>query len=264
MKKYSAIFLTSLKNTLNYRGELIMWSIIDAMPLLGNLILWSVAFVGKDIIGGMTQQTIITYYILGYVFQQLTGSHFEDYYVKQILSGNISGWLLKPLSLKKSMVVEEVSWRVTGSIIMLTPIALLMMIMDIHLEWVMPITSFLILLGILIVGYFIDAVFSLAIVAQGFVFEEARSLMHLKWMVSWLFSGSMIPFELMPVWLEKISSALPFQTRYYLPTAIYMGHVSPQAGLRYLSLMIGWAILLYFWIRWFWAKNVRKFTAVGS
>lgn len=241
-----------------------MWGVIDAMPLIGNLILWTMVFGSADTIGGFTLNTMLLYYILGYCFQQMTGSHFEDHYVKEILNGNISSWLFKPLSLKKSMIVEELSWRVTGSIITLAPIAILVWAMGINIAGSLTFPKALALIFILASGYFIDAIFSLAIVATGFVFEEARSLMHLKWMVSWLFSGSMIPFELLPEWLGSIAKVLPMQTRYYLPTNLYLGKMSDGQTIHSIIVVIFWIIVLYVWIKWLWARNSKKFTAVGS
>lgn len=241
-----------------------MWGIIDAMPLVGNLILWTMVFGSADIIGGFTLNTMLLYYILGYCFQQMTGAHFEDHYVKEILNGNISSWLFKPLSLKKSMVAEELSWRVTGTIITLTPIAILIWALGINIVGNLTISKALILIFVLGSGYFIDAIFSLAIVATGFVFEEARSLMHLKWMASWLFSGSMIPFELLPEWLGNTAKILPFQTRYYLPTNLYLGKMSDGQITESIVVVIFWIVVLYCWIKWLWARQLKKFTAVGS
>lgn len=241
-----------------------MWGVIDAMPLIGNLILWTMVFGSVDTIGGFTIKTMLLYYILGYCFQQMTGAHFEDHYVKEIINGNISGWLFKPLSLKKSMVFEELSWRVTGTIITLAPIAVLIWIMGIDIKSSMNFMQAAALLFVLASGYFIDAIFSLAIIATGFVFEEARSLMHLKWMLSWLFSGSMIPFELMPNWLEQLSKILPFQTRYYLPTNLYLGNMTDGQTIQSIGMVTIWMVFLYFWIKWLWARQLKKFTAVGS
>jgi ABC-2 type transport system permease protein len=264
MKKYRAVFLMSLKSTLNYRGELAMWGIIDAMPLVGNLILWTMVFGSRDTVGGFTIHAMLLYYILGYCFQQMTGSHFEDHYVKEIVNGNISGRLFKPVSLKKSLVFEELAWRVTGTIITLAPIAVLVWAMGIDMTGAMSPLQALALLFVLASGFFIDAIFSLAIIATGFIFEEARSLMHLKWMLSWLFSGSMIPFELMPEWLEKASKMLPFQTRYYLPTNLYLGKMTNGQIIESIIVVIFWMVILYLWIKWLWVRNLKKFTAVGS
>lgn len=264
MKKYLSIFVISLKNTLNYRGELAMWGIIDAMPLIGNLILWSMVFTGHDAVANFTKDTIIAYYVLGYIFQQVTGAHFEDHYVKEIINGSISSWLFKPLSLKRSMIVEEMPWRITGSIITLFPIAILMWVMGISAATSISTLQTLSLLAVLALGYFTDAIFSLAIIATGFVFEEARSLMHLKWMFGWLFSGSMIPFEMMPAWLENLSKALPFQARYYLPTMIYTGKMTDARAVYNVAGMMAWSLVLALWIKWYWAQKIKKCTAVGS
>lgn len=262
--KYSAVFKTKLKGVLHYRGELILWSFIDGLPLISNLILWSVAFLNTDTISGLTRSAVISYYIIGYLFQDISGSHFEEHYIKEVLSGNINALLLKPVSVKKLMVVEEIAWRMFGMLFSVTPVIIIGFIMGVDIFRPIPLNQFVILALVVMLSFFMETIYSLAIIAMSFIMEEARSLMHLKWMIQWLLSGSMIPFEFMPDWLSKIAQILPFQARYYLPTNIYLQTIDPSQLKHKLILMIIWAIVLYGAIKWLWQKNLRKFTAVGS
>ena len=99
---------------------------------------------------------------------------------------------------------------------------------------------------------------------MGFVIEEAESLSHLKWMLGWLFSGSMLPFEMMPGWLAKLSSVLPFQFRYYIPVEIYLGKIEGFAIVRALAMQMIWVAVLSSALVLIWNRNLKRFTAVGS
>jgi ABC-2 type transport system permease protein len=264
IRKYIAVFLNGVKIALTYRVEVLLWSFIDSTPLIAMLVIWLSAFEGAATIASYTQSGLIAYYISGYVFQNLTGSHFEDYAIGEIVKGDIAAKFLKPFSLKKFLIIHELSWRVMILWAVVLPVvAATILLTDGLMPAIKPI-HVLVLPIFLAVAYLLESLFSLAVVAVGFVFEEARSLMHLKWMLGWLFSGSMIPFEFMPGWLSNLARILPFKYRYYTPVQIYLGTISGLAVFYEMLSLVIWLLVLYWLIGLLWERNVKKFTAVGS
>jgi len=262
IKKYWAIFAIGIKEAINYRAELLLWSTIDAMPLVAMVVIWLSAFENGGTIAGYTQSLLIAYYIAGYVFQDLTGSHFEEDMLKQIQSGRIATHLVKPLSLKRHLVTNELSWRFMSALVAVMPVIVLVTLFT---NIMPPVhTIHLLILPILLFAYLMESIYSLMVLSMGFVFEQAKSLMHLKWMLGWLFSGSMIPFEFMPQWLSQIAELLPFKFRYYLPVQIYFGNIQGISILYQFGLEIIWFLVLLFFMRLLWNKNLKKFTAVGN
>ena len=264
LRKYSAILVISIKDAINFRAELLLWTVIDAMPLVAILALWLRAFESAPDIGGFTRATIVSYYLVGYIFQDMTGAHFEETSIREIRDGSIAKYLLKPFSLQIGLVVRELGWRLMTFLVTGIPFMLLLVVFAPNVLKLPTPGQLLILLYILVFAYLLDCLYSLFIVAMGFVIEEAESLSHLKWMLGWLFSGSMLPFEMMPGWLAKLSSVLPFQFRYYIPVEIYLGKIEGLAIVRALAMQMIWVAVLSSALVLIWNRNLKRFTAVGS
>jgi ABC-2 type transport system permease protein len=264
MKKYFAIYLISLKETINYRMELFLWSVIDAMPLIAMMALWLSAFGSRTEINGYTKSGIITYFLAGFIVQDITGSYFEENILEKIRNGSIVTSLIKPYSVKLKWIVAELGWRNMTLIFTVLPVII---ISTIFLKGNISISfsqTILLLPIILIISYLLETFYSLMIAAMGFVFEEANSLSHLKWMLGWLFSGSMLPFEMMPDWLAKIANFLPFKFRYYIPVQIIRGELTLSETILQLIFQFVWLIIIGKLLNMLWNRNLKLFTAVGS
>ncbi len=264
LRKYFALLLTDTKEALTFRAELMLWSIIDSMPLIATLVLWLSAYGDKAEIAGISKTSLIGYYVIGFIVQDITGAHFEEDVLKKIRSGEIVSNLVKPYSFKISLVVGEIGWRMMTLVSTVTPV---LIISKIFVPEIYPDSfnaSFLLLPGMLIMAYIMEAIYSLMVTAMGFVFEEASSLSHLKWMLGWLFSGSMMPFEFMPKWLANLASMLPFQFRYYIPVRIISGEIQGTDALIQVFFQASWLVVLVFILNVLWKRNLKAFTAVGS
>ena len=194
----------------------------------------------------------------------LTGAYFEENVINNIRSGEISKHLLKPISIKISYIIGEIGWRIGTLIFTIGPVFIFLLIFankylgEISLNYVFLIPI------IMIMAYLLDCIYSLMICAMGFVFEEASSLRHLKWMLLWLFSGGMMPFTFLPNWLAKLASFLPFQLKYSVPVGIFQGTIGFSEILRSIILGVLWLALLSLSLHMLWGRNLKKFTAVGS
>jgi ABC-2 type transport system permease protein len=79
-----------------------------------------------------------------------------------------------------------------------------------------------------------------------------------------LFSGFMIPVDLMPVAFQKISAALPFQYLIYLPTQTILGKLQVnQIGLA-IGVQLFWLLTIAWLARWVWRKGIKNYTAYGN
>lgn len=264
IRKYSSILSISIKDATTYRIELLLWSVIDAMPLIATLSLWLSVYGERNVIAGYTKTALISYYIFGYIFQDLTGSHFEEDALKDIRKGTIASKLIKPFSLKIGLIVREIGWR--AMTFLTTSMPVIIIIYFFAKDLITPVgTKYLIILPLFLgMAYLMDTIYSLMITAMGFVFEEANSLSHLKWMLGWLFSGSMMPFEFMPNWLKNIASMLPFQFRYYIPIQIVQGQFTTTEIIRNIFIALLWLLVLVVLLNGLWKRNIKKFTAVGN
>lgn len=264
VKKYLRIYLTELQEAINYRTELFLWSIIGVMPLLGMLTIWLNVFQTTTVIGGYNLNAVIGYYLIGYMFSEVTGSHFEQGMIEQIKNGSIVRWLIKPISLKRFLYVHEISWRTMTFLTVVLPLLFITLVFVPNVLPAFNLTTTILFPFIVMIAFSIEVMLSAIVLSFGFVFEEARSLEHLKWMLQWLFSGAMVPFSFMPNWLVKIANFLPFKFRYFFPTSFLFGNLSVKEIIINLAHGLIWLMILFIILKFLWNENLKRFTAVGN
>lgn len=262
--KYFSAFTIGLKVGLTYRAEMLLWSIIDGMPLIYMLLLWHHAIPAGSSISGFTQNTIITYYLIGFIIRQLTGSHFEDFIIDEIQKGTFSTFLLKPISIKLFFFYNEMAWRVMTLFTSVLPIILAIFLINSSFLPQLDFIRSLGLLALMFLAYSLETIFSLLVASMGFIFENAKSFMHLRWISNMLFSGILIPFEFMPPFLRSISLFLPFRFRQYVPVQLFIRqNIGPYVLIQLLYAAL-WLVVLVVFLKFVWSKSIKKFTAVGQ
>lgn len=263
LKKYREIFKIGIKTSLQYRVEMFLWLIIDIIPMLSMVVLWLAVYSQGQVLSGFDLNQMISYYIIGYFVNSFTSVHIEEYWVEEIRKGNISFILLKPFPFKVFSILEEISWKFMYSILVIFPLIFITTLF-IDVFYIPTISQILLLLTSFAIGFAIDAIFSLFVIAGGFIFNQAQSLSHLKWMLTWILSGAMIPYELMPAWLRNISKALPFQHVYNTPLRIYLETSNINQYLPTLFHSIIWVLVLYLALKIFWKHAIKNYSAVGN
>jgi len=78
------------------------------------------------------------------------------------------------------------------------------------------------------------------------------------------FAGELIPLDILPGFLKKVSLALPFQYTLYFPIKIYQGLVLPKEMILALVICLSWIITICVLISWLWQKGVKQYEAVGQ
>jgi ABC-2 type transport system permease protein len=263
LKKYLEIIKIGIKTSLQYRAEMFLWLIIDIIPMLSMVVLWLAVYSKGQIISGYNLDQMISYYIIGYFVSSIVSVHIEEYWVEEIRQGNISFILLKPFSFKTFALLDEVSWKIMYSFLVTLPtVFIATQFTDIF--YLPNITHIVVLLLSLLIGFLIDAIFSFFVIAGGFIFNQAHSLSHLKWMLTWILSGAMIPYELMPSWLSSTSKILPFQYVFSTPLRLYLNPSPLSHYLPTLAQSILWVIALYIALKLFWKYAIKNYSAVGN
>lgn len=262
--KYTAIFILSLKDAINYRNELMVWAILEATPVFTMLILWSTIFADRAQIAGFNQQLIISYYLIGHIFSQLVASHFEEYAISQIQQGQYKKYFLKPFSVKLYHSIGQLGWRVITLFTSILPVVLLAFLTVGNFFPSLSSTTILLLPLFYLISYFFEATISLTIIAIGFVFEQAKGFRHLKWMLGWVFSGSMMPLDLMPNWLARASRFLPFQFSFHVPVQLVLGRIDSDLILPLLIQGLVWLGAFVLFMNLLWHLTLKKYSAVGG
>lgn len=264
LRKYWRIFGVHWQAALIYRIELLLWRVIDVIPVLAMIALWLSVYRQGESLGQYGLTEIMSYYIVGQLLQMMTTVHFEEEGVHDVGDGTITRYLLKPYSYVQHAIIGALSWRTLTTVLTVIPAVALLWFMfgkAIHI----PSPDQLLTLGaLIIVGLTLDVLLSLLIVAAAFYFDQASSLIHLKWMLQGIFGGSMFPIDVYPSWLQQIARLLPFQFQFAVPLEIFLGKRTGLAILVSMVAAVIWILVLSLAVRMFWRAALRRFTAVGA
>ncbi len=262
MRKFAIFLKLSWQNTLAYREESVVWFILEAVPLTYMISFW----INSRTRGNISESqasSLIFYQITSLFVSRFTATHYEEWVIDEIKDGNISNALIKPIPYRIYLLASEVAWKLFG-LVYLLPIFICLL----------PFLSQLKGLN-LIIGQipFVVVIFSLAfaqrflvswlIAISAFWFEQAQSLVHLKWMLEGILGGSWLPIYFYPHWFQTIARITPFYYWYYLPINSLTHSLNSFEKIVNIAFPISWIIALFFLGNWLWHKAIRKFTAVG-
>ncbi|MED4012956.1 ABC-2 family transporter protein, partial [Priestia aryabhattai] len=79
-----------------------------------------------------------------------------------------------------------------------------------------------------------------------------------------LLSGTLIPLNFLPEYLQKTLEFLPFSYLIYFPLNIYLGRISNNDVYMGLATQIIWIVFFGIIARLTWKKGLRKYEAIGS
>jgi ABC-2 type transport system permease protein len=79
-----------------------------------------------------------------------------------------------------------------------------------------------------------------------------------------LLSGRLVPLALMPAWVQRLASFLPFQWTFGFPIESLIGQLAPrELGLGLLAQLL-WITIGVVLVGLVWRSGIRRFSAVGS
>lgn len=263
MRKFIAFLKVIWQLTITYRGESLVWFILEIIPLLIIISFWQSLLISGRIDSVQFAQLVI-YYFLTLVITRLSSVHFEDWVIDDIKDGKISTYLIKPFSYQVFLMANEVTWRFSG-IIYLLPIILAISPFISKLNFSPPslielVLFILILFIAFLQRYFIGFMIGMA----AFWFEQSKSLIHLKWMSEGIFGGAWLPLYFFPTWLQDFSKFTPFYYWYYFPIELVLKKLALSEIIFGLTASVIWVLVLKILAARLWHRALYKYSAVGG
>jgi ABC-2 type transport system permease protein len=241
MRKYWAIFVTQLVNSLAYPGEIVWRSLAIVIFLWVFTYLWQVAYsnAATSTIAGLTLRDTIWYLMLAETIE-LSRPRFAVNIAQSVKDGSIAYLLNKPydyLLYQLCVTAGDTVFRL-----------ILTMMFGSVLVWAMVgphpnLIGWPFALVALAAGWLINFCITCLIGLSAFVVEEVAPFMWIYQKFIFILGGMMIPIDFYPAWLKTVSKATPFSYIMYGPSRLF---VSPDL-LRLTDLMIGqaaWILVL--------------------
>jgi len=257
---YGAFLRRETRLVLVYRAEIIIWMLTGVLPLV-MLAAWLSLGAGGPI-GSFEPQDFIAYYLGAIFVRQMTGVWIVwdiDYQIRQ---GEFSTLLLRPIDpihhwlvtaagnkwlrfLLLTPVLIAAAWF-TGARFEPTPLSIAAFVPALFGAWLL---SFLI--------QYCNGLLAFWTTRAVAVFD--------LWFGLWsIFSGYLIPLDLLPPAVQRLTFWLPFRYQLAVPLEILLGRL--QGRELALGLVLQWAWIALFFVlnRVLWKSGVRKYSAVGA
>lgn len=264
VKKYWVYFRSMLSNSLEYRGALITWTLVEIVILSSSLFLWAGIFRDQARIGGYQLHSMITYYFLLPVVGAFTTVFISENLPREIKDGVISTQIIKPYNFAAFRILNSLAVKLTQLSLkfpVYISVGILLwptLVRSVQLSF-LPITLFVCLFAY-VLNFFLDYCLSLL----AFWVEDTWSFSLLKQITTLIFGGLSFPLNLVPDQFLPIFNFLPFKYIYYVPVTILQGQLNHSAIFSNLIYMIIWIICLWLTSRILWTHGLKKYGAYGQ
>jgi ABC-2 type transport system permease protein len=260
LRIYRALMRREVSLVVVYRAEIMIWIITGVLPLI-MLAAWLSLGQGGPV-GSFEPRDFIAYYLAAIFVRQMTGVWIVWDMDYQIRRGEFSTLLLRPLDPIHHWIAVALGSKwlrllvlvpVLGPAVYLTGARY-----DLH---PLTLTAFaLALVGAWLLSFLIQYINGLL----AFWITQATAVFDL-WFGLWsIFSGYLIPLELLPPAVEQLAFWLPFRYQLAVPLEIILGRLHGHD--LWLGLLLQWAWIMvgFGLIRFLWRRGLKKYSAVGA
>lgn len=215
------------------------------------LLLWSTILSTGYGADKYSQYTLIYYYISITFLGSFVGF---DYHLTadSIRLGSLSSYLVKPINYYINIFVESLAYKLLILLIFFPII-----ITFIKLEF----------LGLTILTIFLAMImrFLVVLIVGGlaFWFNRVHGFNAAIFTIGGLFSGEMIPTDLLPEKIQLVANLLPFKYWSFVPAKYLSGNLVGQDILGNLFMQLFWIIIGFMIVRTIWHYGLKKYESAG-
>jgi ABC-2 type transport system permease protein len=257
LRQVQRIFIISWSYLLQYRADVVMWSLFSIITPLLSLVIWQAALAAAN---PERLVELRTYYLLAILVELMTRSWRGYYLVEQILNGSVIKYLLRPRILLLEFVANNLC---TKAMQLLIPLPLFILALIFSPQWFSPAiyqsSHLLLFTGSVILAAGLGFAFNISLGLLAFWIEEASELHSYSFLLRELTSGLLIPLYLMPEWARSLANALPFRYIISAPLEIILGQVDLAGALQLLLYQALWLIAFVFIMRTLWLRGLKTY-----
>lgn len=266
MNKYLKIPPLVWSTAFKYRAEFVFTQIREVVGILTLLLIWLAVYQqNQDQILGYSQAAIISYLMFGWLFDSLTSTNRINQLQALISSGDLSDFLLKPLSIWGYLVSYELADKIFGVLSLCLYLGLIYLVFRppvyLDITW----WQILVWLSLIPLVFTIKLFLSLLIASTTFWYYQnsgwaQRFLLDL---IVDFASGRYFPLDFLPRLLFSGLILTPLSLLHYWPMQLFLGRISLlETGYLYLSLIVS-LIGFYGLCLFVWRRGLINYQAFG-
>lgn len=265
MKKYLLLLKTFFQLRLEYRGDMVIYSITSVLTPIIGLALWLTTSTHSTTLPFNNYQLIA--YFIAIMFVGVVTETWQAWFINEsINNGNFSSFLIKPLSVFTRYVTENLSDKAFKLMILSIILIIVSFYIPKNFFDSISVTSLSILLFLitLVIGYLIAFFIELSIGLSSVWLYEIGFLKYFMDITGTFFGGRFVPLAFLPSWLGVVAAFFPFRYTISFPVEVLFNKVG-QGGLFYgLVIDFLWLLVSFFVYRIILYKFGKNYQGYGA
>lgn len=261
LRKFGSILRVTWSDALAYRGELLIWVLTGALPLV-MLAVW-LSLGGEAGVGGYSGAEFVAYYVGALTVRQLTGVWVIWDMEREIRLGELSPQLLRPFSPLLRYLAMALSDKPLRLAMMVPIWAGALLLAPGALPQPDPL-SLAALPFAIILAFFVYFCNQCCIGLLAFWWTQVLAVQDFWFGLYAFASGYLVPLDLLPAPVTQLLMLLPFRAMLGFPVDLLLGRLAPAEIAAGLGLQLFWGLALWALMQILWRRGLRRYGAVGA
>jgi ABC-2 type transport system permease protein len=258
IRKATTLLLVYYAYMLEYRAELLFWTLSGTLPLI-IMGVWVEASQGGRF--GLSSEEFVRYFLAVFLVRQFTVVWVIWEFEREIIEGKLSFRLLQPLDPGWHHVASHVAERFARLPFALVLVGLFFLLYPQAL-WVPSLAQMLLFILGVSMAFVLRFLMQYTFAMFAFWTERANAIENF-WFLFFLFlSGMIAPLEVFPPVVRAIALWTPFPYLIHFPASLLVG--LPQDIPRSFLAMIAWSLLFFALNRWLWHRGLKQYSGMGA
>jgi ABC-2 type transport system permease protein len=243
---------------LEYRAELILWTLSGTLPLI-LMGVWTKASQSGQF--GLEPADFARYFLTVFFVRQFNVVWVVWEFEKEVVEGKLSPRLLQPIDPVWHHVASHLSERLARLPFAVALVGLFFWLYP-QAIWLPSLGSVLLFVLVVALAFALRFLMQYTFALLAFWTERASALEQF-WFLFYLFlSGIIAPLEVFPPGVREVTLWTPFPYLIHFPAAIIIG--LPEDVGRGILVMLGWTLLFFILNRWLWRKGLKQYSGMGA
>lgn len=263
MSKTGAIIAIATQRSVVYRGKIIAYRVAELTEFLVMLYVWTVLYNYGTPLANYTYNEMVTYLLVGGLVRIGFRNFLHEEIGRNIRDGALSQFLTRPISYFRYIITRNIGRiSVNMGLSVFIQIGLVVAFWQ-RIAWTLTLANalpFFLVVGLSIIAlYLLNYLVGIA----AFWTQRIEGIWFLRFQTEMIFSGALMPLDLLPQTLTHIALVLPFSYAFYIPMQVFMNRVSTAFAWLSVVVVLVWIAVLYAIITVVWKRGLKRYEGVG-
>lgn len=262
MRKFFLFANTTLKTTLTYRLNFVLWRMRHMFSLILLFFLWNQAFINRPDVAGFTKPMMITYIFLSNFMNAVVLSTRTDQVAADIRDGRIINQLLKPFNYWISVGAREFADKITNIIFSIIELIIFVVIFQPEVFIATNGMNYLGFIFFVVIALILSFSISSALALIAFWTAEIWAARFIYMVFISLIAGTLFPLDIFPKYLYDAFLWTPGPYLIYVPIKVLI-HGLNEETLWLAVKGLGWVCITFVLVQGMWRKGLKDFSFFG-